>query len=495
MEINKNLDEYKHKSLNQHQYNGYLGEENKSKDQAINKFKKRKEKIHSEIFKLININMEQIENKLDSNSNNINNDEILNVNTSRSADFDNIQNYSGEKISIITHTNSNGQTIEKEDAKTNNNMPQERDKEKIINNKYLNNENKIYKKPLDIKKLKISEVIKNSNMNNGIETKTDKDTIINNSKVEIINESSFKLDNNNSKEENENENENEVILTGRKIENKIRNIFLYDNTFKSPKKFHNSLNDYHRAKINFKDNRKYSFSPNFSLFDSTSTSNTYEKSKKKFKFHQFIDETCKSNIYLKYNKTELINFFSEINLPTVYADKFIENGFDDLDVILTLTRTSITITNQNLKDIGIKSAGHRAKILIHLEERADIFPFYLEQNIIYNNNYNNNYLNNDSLFKFLSGIGCDKYVNNFRRNGYHNIEILFSQMLTRESITKKMLKDDVCIDSEYNISKIIKCLNVESINYIKKLRKNNKNINLIFDDKIYRDSCEPCIIY
>ena len=43
-------------------------------------------------------------------------------------------------------------------------MPQERDKEKIINNKCLNNENKIYKKPLDIKKLKISEVIKNNNI-------------------------------------------------------------------------------------------------------------------------------------------------------------------------------------------------------------------------------------------------------------------------------------------------------------------------------------------
>ena len=490
MEIKKNLVEYKRKSLNQHKYNGYLGEEKKYKDQTINKSKKRKERIHSEIFKLININMEQIENKLDSN--NINGDGILNINTSRIADFDNIQNYSGEKISIITHTNSNRQTIEKENGKNNNNMLQKSDKQEIIINKYLNNENKIYKKPLNKKKLKTPEVIKKSNMNNGIETKTDKDTIINNSKVELINESSFKLDNNNSKEENENE--NVMILTERKIENKIRNIFLYDNTFNSPKKLHNSLNDYPRGKINFKDNRKYSFSRNFSLFDSTSTSDAYEKSKKKFKFHQFIDETCKSNIYLKYNKTELINFFSEINLPTVYADKFIENGFDDLDVILTLTRTSITITNQNLKDIGIKSAGHRAKILIHLEERADIFPFYLEQNIIYNNNDNNNYLNNDSLFKFLSGIGCEKYVNNFRRNGYHNSEILFSQMLTRESITKKMLKDDVCIDSEYNISKIIKCLNVESKNYIKKLRK-YKNINLIFDDKIYRDSCESCIIY
>ena len=47
----------------------------------------------------------------------------------------------------------------------------------------------------------------------------------------------------------------------------------------------------------------------------------------------------------------------------------------------------------------------------------------------------------DSLFKFLSSIGCEKYVNNFRRNGYYNSELLFSQMLTRESITKQMIKN------------------------------------------------------
>lgn len=146
-----------------------------------------------------------------------------------------------------------------------------------------------------------------------------------------------------------------------------------------------------------------------------------------------------------------------------------------------------------MKDIGIKNAGHRAQILIHLEEKADVFPFYLEKNIIYNN-YNINYLKNDSLFKFLSSIGCEKYVNNFRRNGYYNSELLFSQMLTRESITKQMIKEDFFIENEYNIGKIIKGLNVESKNYIKKLKRINKNINVIFDDRMYHNSCESCII-
>ena len=76
----------------------------------------------------------------------------------------------------------------------------------------------------------------------------------------------------------------------------------------------------------------------------------------------------------------MVNFFSEINFPTIYADKFIYSGFDDLDSFLSLTKTSISITNQNLKDFGIMCPGHRTKILIHLEEKAELFPFYLEKN-------------------------------------------------------------------------------------------------------------------
>ena len=111
-----------------------------------------------------------------------------------------------------------------------------------------------------------------------------------------------------------------------------------------------------------------------------------------------------------------------------------------------------------------------------MEENADVFPFYLEESIIYSNNSCKDNLSNDSLFKFLSCIGCEKYANNFRRNRYYNSEILLSQMLTRESISEKMLKEDVCIDSEYIVGKIIKSLNVESRNYIKKLRKNKNKI-------------------
>ncbi len=158
-----------------------------------------------------------------------------------------------------------------------------------------------------------------------------------------------------------------------------------------------------------------------------------------------------------------------------------------------MTKTSIAITNQNLKDIGIKCPGHRAKILIHLEEKADIIPLYLEKDIIYNDK--NIYLNNNSLFKFCNEIGCQKYLNNFRRNGYFNSELLFSQMLTREPITKQMLIEDLGIVNEENINRIIKGLNEEGINYFKTLKKKNKNLKIFSDDKLYHNSCEACQIF
>ena len=493
-----NTNSFNYKLLKINNPNEYIEDEKKYIDALLNKSnqqKEQKEKIQSEIYKLINKNMENIEKKI--KKVNTNTDGTLNINTSRSLD-PNFQNYSGERISVITYPNSNTQTIEKENTNNNdsfhNNNNEDKNKNGNIN---LNTDSKMdmklktnFDKINQIKKTEIN--INNINNSIGMETTTEKETIFNSSNFSIINKN---LDKDNSEEEKE------IVLSERKSECKIKNIFISENNHRTPNKHNKSLNENNsKNKIYFKDKNR-SLSPNYSLFDSTSTSNTYEKNRNKFKFHKIIDDTCNTNIYLKYNKTELINFFSEINLPSIYAHKFIENGFDDLNVILSLTKTGIAITNQNLKDIGIMNAGHRAQILIHLEERAEIFPFYLEKNIIYNNKYNKNnnsfyyFINDNSLFKFLNRIGCQKYINNFRRNGYYNCELLFSQMLTREPITKEMLYKDFSIDNEESINKIIKSLNVESKNYLKGLRRNNTNVKVIFDDKKYQNSCQPCLIF
>lgn len=459
----------KNKILNKKTQDKNIEKDKKYKEDLLNKYNKRKEKIHSEIFKLINNNMENIEKKT-----NINNTEgTININSSRNLETPNLQNYSGERISIATYSNFN----DKDNISNirNNDIFKNNEENKKIRDMKILNDN------INLNILRID-----SNINNNIvaETITENETLINNSNYSINNET---LDKNDSKEEKEN------ISSEGKNENKIRNIFVLENIRTSPYKHNRSLNEKSKRKIYFKE-KKRSLSPSYSLFDSTSTSNTYEKKKSTFKFHQIIDDIYNSN-YLKYNKTELINFFSEINLPTMYAHKFIENGFDDLNIILSLTKTSIAITNKNLKDIGIFNAGHRAKILIHLEERAEIFPFYLEKDIIYNNKSCINYLNNDSLFAFLNKIRCQKYVNNFRRNGYYNSELLFSQMFTREHLTREILVEDLSIDNEVCINKIIQNLYIESKNYLKHLKKNNHGKKILLDDKMYHNSCETCLIF
>ena len=47
-------------------------------------------------------------------------------------------------------------------------------------------------------------------------------------------------------------------------------------------------------------------------------------------------------------QNELELFFAEINLPKEYSEKFIENGFDDLNLLKFQTKSVIALTNQNL---------------------------------------------------------------------------------------------------------------------------------------------------
>jgi Ankyrin repeats (3 copies)/SAM domain (Sterile alpha motif) len=54
-------------------------------------------------------------------------------------------------------------------------------------------------------------------------------------------------------------------------------------------------------------------------------------------------------------------------------DNFIENGFVDMDHIMLLMNSSYPITEEILKDIGIKKIGHRQRIIIKLKDEAKVF--------------------------------------------------------------------------------------------------------------------------
>jgi len=447
-----------------------------------------KETIHLEVINLIKENMTNIESKFA---------DICTNNNSRTFEEDNFKNYSGEKISIFSYSQNDKseESFSNWHQKRDNNTQEIKNKIKCKKEfQYIfrvQKKNIIKKNRFSRKKL-LSKINKNNNNNNN---SLDKETLVNSSYIGRINNSS--LENDYIEKEKEKEKEKQEILSY--SERTLENKFNYQNSSDRTKKYILKANSTQisnqKVKSCFKEGQN-SVHNNFSLYESTSTSNTYEKNK--LKFHQSDAK------YFKKKEKELIHFFDEINLPLNYAKKFIENGFDDLNIILNLTKTHISISNQNLKDIGILNASHRAKILIHLEEKAEIIPYHLERNIIYNKSDSNstNKIMGEKMSKFFDEINCEKYLNNFKLNGYFNIELLLTQMFIKQPINSEILKKDFYIDDELCRNRIVNKLEIESRKYMKRLQKRNINRNNINENTIITNEsnmshypCEYCLIF
>ena len=194
----------------------------------------------------------------------------------------------------------------------------------------------------------------------------------------------------------------------------------------------------------------------------------------------------------KNNEEQFDLFFTQINLPKEYTKKFIESGFDNLGSLILITKSNIALSNQNLKDMGITVYGHRAKILIHLEEKAGIFPFSLEKDKIYEviDDITNK---NNSLFKFFASINLDQYIQNFIDNGIYSCELLFTQMLTRQPINERILEEDFNIENPNHRAFLYYNLRNWSKKYEKKLKIQEKN-KIEYEGSSLNE-CEVCTIY
>ena len=406
-----------------------------------------KKKIKSEIIDYINKDM-----------NNMNGLDFSNISSlmNKNDDIDQIQNYNGEIMSIVNNDN--------EEASSS-----------IINN-HIN-------KNVNIKSLK--------KINNN------KDNIKNTITQTIINESDFCEDispkntikvnnyNNNINIINNNVNPNDEnyhrFLTEECVcDIKMSNQFTTDlKYFTSPlKKKDELLNYYNNNSIN----------P--SIVQSLTTSHSINK--EQYESPLLISKSSKSID----KKTELCKFMTEINLPMIYGNYLLDNGFDDLEVLISITKNSIALTNQNLKDIGITVPGDRAKILIHLEEMAGNFPFILEKDIIYSNEIDEN---KNSLYKFLTSINLEEYIRVFKENGYYNAELLYVQMVSKNPITEEILKNDFGLSKIGHIKRIMLNLLNCSQNYIKRLKSINGEDksykSIVFEGNPYSKACDACLVF
>ena len=404
--------------------------------------KNKKDIIKSEIIGYINKDMNNI-NKLAT-------DDISSF-INKNNDLEEIQNYNGEKMSIINEEGNN------ENTSVNKNN------EKLLNN--INNN-----------KFTITQTILNES--DFCEEVCPKNTI----KVNNYDNNINNINNSNSNNGILNDDENhrrfytEDCFCDIKISKHFSTSLKYNT---SPLKKEELLNYYNNNSIN----------P--SCVQSLTTSNTVNR-------EQYESPLISSKTSKSINKKiELSKFITDINLPQNYVNILLDNGFDDLDVLIIQAKNGMALSDQNLKDIGINLKGDRAKILIHLEELAGNFPFLLEKDILYSNTIEDN--KNNSLYKFLASINLEEYIQFFYDRGYYNAELLYIQMLSQNPITEDILKNDFGMTKIGHIKRIMLNLVTCSENYIKKLKHRNvdnkyyKSIEI--DWNPYLKACDACLIF
>ena len=71
---------------------------------------------------------------------------------------------------------------------------------------------------------------------------------------------------------------------------------------------------------------------------------------------------------------------------------------------------------------------------------------------------------------WLKNLKLDSYLNNFIKNGYHSLELLFLQMESQNPLTVEILKEEVDIDKIGYRSRIINKLKEDGRSFNNKLK-------------------------
>ena len=184
--------------------------------------------------------------------------------------------------------------------------------------------------------------------------------------------------------------------------------------------------------------------------------------------HNSTNDSCIKN-------NTLYHFLSKIKMEK-YFHKLQQNGFDDINLLISQTKTESPITDLQLKEIGIDNLGDRTRILIRLEEKANNFGFSLPNDVYYicdnicNIDINEDY-NVNKLFEWLNKINVGEYLDNFLINGYYNIELLLVQMLSKNPINDEILRNEIEINKIGHRSRILNALDQDSKDFQRKFKK------------------------
>lgn len=207
-------------------------------------------------------------------------------------------------------------------------------------------------------------------------------------------------------------------------------------------------------------------------------------------------EYCLNNKNFFNNKNKNIYYFlRDINLQQ-YFPLFIQNGYDDLDLILNEVKIydGCPIKNNDLRTIGINNPGDRAKILIRLEEISNCFPFNIPEDIYRENKIIDNSIINriNQLKIWLSSINLNDLLDNFLICGFYNLDLLIIQNLTKSPLTENDLKVEFNIEKQGYRTRIISKIKQDSK---KKFIDSNKETETIIYNNQKEESTCKCQIF
>ena len=211
---------------------------------------------------------------------------------------------------------------------------------------------------------------------------------------------------------------------------------------------------------------------------------------------EFPYEINNNNSNLNLSNDSLYIFLSEINLEKKYYTLMNSNGFEEIQLLIEQEKTYTSVTDDQLKEIGILLPGDRAKILIHLEEKAELFSFPVPKNVYYDikniNNINNilDDCNVKNIFNWLKNIKIENYLENFIEGGYYSIELILMQMNSKFPINDNIIKDELGILKVGHRARLINQLIDDGKKFFNKLKNSVLEVGNSNMDK----NCE-CIIF
>ena len=282
---------------------------------------------------------------------------------------------------------------------------------------------------------------------------------------------------------------NNILLEKRDFNNDLENMDNFDDIVN----FQNSFKDikYSKIKKNLKsksDNIFFEYSTSISKEEKEQNNinnNINNNNNVKSSLNKYIDQDfifSPNNIVNMNNNTKNISndslyiFLSEINLSKKYYNLMNSNGFEDIQLLIEQEKICNAINDLQLKEIGILLPGDRAKILIHLEEKAGKYNFTLPKNIYYEIKNAENILedfNVKKIYNWLKNLKIENYLENFLEGGYHSIELILMQMNCKFPINDYILKDELGILKVGHRARIINKLVEDGKKFWNKLNNNN----------------------